>query len=488
MTNRSVGEALELMVPPFDGAGDWQSVLDRSHESRPRLRPRTLVLAVVLAIVVAVIATPAFGVQRLLLDLIGRTNVSFSHSKPAPNEVKKSFLDLEMGAPPPFAPEAIAGQARTVGTFVANGRRRQLWVVPTRRGGYCWQLELSLGGCRATTADREGSLGVSDGETKEPTTGWYVVSTMLGDITSPRAAKVTVHYADGTTTNLPFVWVSKPIAAGFFAYDVPTSHLVAAHRVTSIVLSDAKGHRLGSQRFTYEKPRPFHPLPMPKQVRHAPPGLPSTPPVAPTAPVQHASADGFTVVAGANEAVQFTQTGVTTATRRLDGHGMGIGCFRLAREFGIFTVRELSYGERLFRSSRPMGFQLHGVGTPFDGCEIQGSAGHLWPDVNGSHSAVEIPFTAAGRRFFADRAAARDLALFVRGRRVHAIRREPAAQARRDLYAAYGQRLRRSAIRIAVDGADLTFSERSSTGELFTVVVRNGRIARKNLEPYAFVF
>ena len=37
---------------------------------------------------------------------------------------------------------------------------------------------------------------------------------------------------------------------------------------------------------------------------------------------------------------------------------------------------------------------------PWDGCEIQGGYGHLWPDRNDSHSAVEIPLTKKGRRFF----------------------------------------------------------------------------------------
>lgn len=489
MTQRSVSEALELMVPSFSADGDWQSVVDRAYQpQRARLQPRTVILVGALLVVIAVVATPAFGVQRFLLDLIGRTNVSFTHSRPAPNKVKKSFLDLGIGAPPRYAPDAIAGEARTVGTFMVNGHRRALSVVPTRRGGYCWTFELSLGGCREATADREYPFGVSSGETKEPTTGWDIPAQLLGDITSPRAALITVHYADGTTAHVPFVWVSKPIAAGFFAFDVPKDHLVAAHRVMSIVLTDANGRQLGIQRFSYGKPRPFHRPKMPKPTHHVPPGLPVVPPVAPTVPLQQASADGFTVVAGANGAVQFTQTRETAATRRLDGRGMSIGCFRLTREFGIFTNRSLFYGERLFQAMRPMGFQLHGVGTPFDGCEIEGSAGHFWPDVNGSHSAVEIPFTAAGRQFFSDRAAARDLALFVRARRVQTIRREAPAQARRDLYAAYGSALRRNAIRISTDGSQLTFSERSATGKLFEVVLHNGRIVRKNVEPYAFVF
>jgi hypothetical protein len=123
---------------------------------------------------------------------------------------------------------------------------------------------------------------------------------------------------------------------------------------------------------------------------------------------------------------------------------------------------------------------------PFDGCEIEGTYGRVWPDRFRSHDPVEIALTAAGRRYFADRAAARDLAAFVRSKRVQTIRKEPPEQARGDLDAAFPQ-LARSAIRIAA-GSRLTFSERSTSGRKFSVTVANGRVVHENLRPYAFVF
>jgi hypothetical protein len=207
--------------------------------------------------------------------------------------------------------------------------------------------------------------------------------------------------------------------------------------------------------------------------------------VAPTAPKQTGSADGFTVVAGHNGAVQFTQIGTTPILRKLEGLSAGFGCFRLTKEFGIFTVRGLGDGGRF---APRVGIRLNGVGTPLDGCEVQASFGRTWPDPLGNHAAVEIPLTPAGRRFFADRAAARDLALFVRSRRMQRLRAEPPARALVDIRRAYGRALAGSRIRMAATGGALRFGERSPTGKEFFVLVRGGKIARQNLEPYGFVF
>jgi hypothetical protein len=112
---------------------------------------------------------------------------------------------------------------------------------------------------------------------------------------------------------------------------------------------------------------------------------------------------------------------------------------------------------------------------------VQASIGRTWPDRLHDRAAVEIPLTTRGRDFFADRAAARDLALFVRSKRMHSLRKEPAARANADIRNVYGKALARSAITItAVDAATLRFSERSPTGKQFSVTVHNGHITRQN--------
>lgn len=105
--------------------------------------------------------------------------------------------------------------------------------------------------------------------------------------------------------------------------------------------------------------------------------------------------------------------------------------------------------------------------------------------------------TERGRRHFEDRAAARDLALLVRSKRVQAIRKRPPREAATALRAAYGDALvrldsaarpPRGKIGYRVDGARLVFLRTSSTGRGFQVVVEEGRIARQDLGELAFVF
>jgi hypothetical protein len=489
----SVTEALDLLVEPFERRGDWEQVLRRAQEpiGKPRQRRlRSRRLAVVVAVLIALLvllATPAFGVQRYLLDLLDRHNVPFAHSRSAPNEIKKQFADLALGAPTQFAPRALAGQTRDVGTFLVGGRRRQLWVTPTRDGGYCYLFEGSGGGCRKARSDRRRKLSVSwmSGSPRS-SLAEAIVARVAGDLTAPTAASLRTEYGDGTRAEIPFVWVSKPIAAGFFAYEIPATHRTAASRLVAVSLTDRKGRLLARQSFHF-RPVP-RPTPNPAHAATRPKGrsLPKHPDIPPSEPTQQGHADGFHVVVGHNGSVQFTQIGTTPILRRLTGQSAGFGCFRLTREFGIFTVRGLGQGGRF---AAQVGFQLNGVGTPVDGCEVQASIGHRWPDPFGNHAAVEIPLSERGRAFFRDRATARDLALFVRTRRIQQIRKQPARTALATIQRLYGKQLVTHGISVrAYAPSMLVFSKASPTGKTFKVTVENGRIRKQNLRPYALVF
>jgi hypothetical protein len=109
---------------------------------------------------------------------------------------------------------------------------------------------------------------------------------------------------------------------------------------------------------------------------------------------------------------------------------------------------------------------LGGLGTPVDGCEVQEGYGHVWPDPHGYHSAVEIAFTPQARRFFADRAAARKLALFVRWSRRHPHTPTTGIAVRRH-------------------GSETTYSVRSTTGKVFHVTLRGRAVVAQDVTPYA---
>ena len=473
-----VREALDALVPESHEVADWEDVLRRAGVQRARpadSRPARRGFVVTLVVAAAIL------VPALVAAVLTRTNVIFSSSKPAPNVVKKQFLDLGFGAPARFAIEPLAAKAREVGTFRFGGHEHKLWVAPTLRGGYCWMVERAELGCLATKAERRPiSASYMTTESGEAVTR---IDGSVGD-----AARVEVRYADGSKADVPFVYVSSPIASGFFVFEVPPAHQTKATRVTEIVALDRSGRELGRQMFRYFRPQ--HPrLRPPHGARFVPPTLRTTPKLPPSEPAQHGAADGYSVVAGANGIVVFQAHTLSPFVEGLLGQSAGYGCFKLVREFGIFDKKGAYFSGRFARSAVIRSFGP--LPRPWDGCEIQGGYGHLWPDRNDSHSAVEIPLTEKGRRFFADRAAARDLSLFFRSRAMHRIRKETGTRlvddlSRYPIVRSTSPPVGKIGYTVAAGGA--TFVERSPTGRRFFVEVRRGKIRRSNVRPYALVF
>jgi hypothetical protein len=226
--------------------------------------------------------------------------------------------------------------------------------------------------------------------------------------------------------------------------------------------------------------------------RRPPPPPPAAKPVPPaTPPFQRGRANGVSVVVGRNGVAVFTREAPSPEVAKLLDGDVGYTCFRFERT--LLGVQPLGLALDAYRpltAQTKVQFQPRG---PYDGCEVDGYYGHRWPDRFGSHSLVEIAFTPRARRYFADRATARDLALLVRSRRMQQLRRDPAAIA-----SAYGSALVRLSSRTAFapvgrigywtgDGG-VTFGETSPTGLRFYVRVESGRIVRQNLGSLAFVF
>lgn len=493
----SVAEALELFVPPFEHPVDrWDEVAPSAATRPKRSWRRPALLAAAVALAATLIATPAFGIRGLLADLIGRIDVTFTSGRSAPLEIKRDFYDLGLGVPANLAPRAIPSQARRVASFTVNGRNHTLWVAPTRDGGYCWQFTGALGGCRSARNRAKARLGVS--YTNGDKNGVDFVAAVAGDITARDAHSLELDYADGTRSAVRFYYVSKPIDAGFFFAPIRAGHDTAATRASSAVLRDSGGHVLSRTTFRYESPaqtarRRAQVQAMLNRLRrqHRPPGRYRSPKLpAPTPPVQTGGDGGVTVTAGHNGVVVFDTRDASPGVRKLIAGNAGYGCFkRLPYNAGPIT---LTFPRSL---ARRVAIRLQGeMSPPFLGCVIEGGYGHRWPDRNGNHSAVEVALTPAARTYFKDRAAARDLALFIRSQTMQVVRRLTGSALASALRHDYGTKILATAsppagrIGFTTAGGTSTFVERSPTGKRFFIRFANGRLHSQNLKPYAYPF
>lgn len=139
--------------------------------------------------------------------------------------------------------------------------------------------------------------------------------------------------------------------------------------------------------------------------------------------------------------------------------------------------------------------------APYDGCEIGGLYGHRWNDAWGTRAAVEIWLTVQGRHFFNDRAAARDLAYFVRAGRMQKIRISANPRPGLESFVRHyphrvvemtsaGGRVPEHVIGFWVGARTIVFTTTSPTGRRLFVVARRGtrKLPQKNLGDLAYVF
>jgi hypothetical protein len=216
--------------------------------------------------------------------------------------------------------------------------------------------------------------------------------------------------------------------------------------------------------------------------------------------LQHGASQGIRVdVYAPGTAIFDLRHAGRTAHRLLTGpSGLMFGCLHARFTHGVWRTAEYTLSGRYTPHLR---FLWHRVVAPYDGCELGGLYGHRWNDAFGTRNAVEIWLTANGRHFFNDRAAARDLAYFVRSARVQRIRlsADPlhGLQAFARRYPGRVVQVPSSHTRVAKDvigfwvgSRAIAFTATSSTGRRFFVVAKRGsyRLPVKNLGDLAFVF
>jgi len=508
MSDTVLFERLDLLVEDCAAArGDWSDVLRRSGvASKPAqssyrfANRRALVWAFVLAtLLVILFATPAFG---LLRDWIGRKDVPFT-GKTAPFEVKREFADMSIGAPSGWAPQAIASESRKVTTFKAFGKGYALYVAPTRKGGFCWTVEGVGGSCASSRPEARHYPGepssdvnsyllpVMSGMQRVPGTRAQFRAELGGVVFADNAAELRVEYEDHTSVQVPFVYVSKPIDAGFFLWGRPSGHRAVGRRPLAVSAWDSKGKLIARSVVLPDAQPPTKALPSQAQ---EPPKPPWRPPLAPKPPLQRASVDGVSFVAGRNGVVTIDVSHASARVRSLLGKGVFGSCFSFFAPY--HEIDPVGMGMRLTAGYPRATLPSPGIPTPFDGCQLDGTYGDRWPDRFRSHSVVEVAFTPRAKTYFAESATAADLALFVRTRM-----RDSRRLSGKALDAAISHSFGTAITHLASSASSLppdrigyfdraggaTFVEYSTTGRRFYVTLANGKIAAENVRGLTYL-
>jgi hypothetical protein len=197
---------------------------------------------------VAVLVAPAALALR-------STITDFFRSEPAPQRLVVDFERQDVGAPPHLENRVIYDQTRKIfERKLANGKTLTLWVAPNRRGGYC-TLFVEQG--------RRGGFGCLWDKRPAISPGFEVHGSISpegviqsgpvlvsGSVGEDQAETIELHYQDGDVERQALTWVSSPIDASFFLFEVPEEHWGKGHQFERLVLRDADGRELHSEAFT----------------------------------------------------------------------------------------------------------------------------------------------------------------------------------------------------------------------------------------------
>jgi hypothetical protein len=223
---------------PADRRADQRAGLLAQLDRRWRPRPVVVAVAVLLA---AVAAAPTFALRHELVD--------FWSAEPAPGPIQLDFDRMREASEdaqrqgsggPGWRP---IGTAREVLATTVKGKREPLWVVPTEDGGFCFRWVFH-GSCRVPGDGTEslklggGGLATDHGEGS----AWVV-----GRVLDPEIQQIELLYEDGERVQVPFVWVSPPIDAGFYAFEIPADRQVPGRLGGVLIGLDGDGDEVAHQ-------------------------------------------------------------------------------------------------------------------------------------------------------------------------------------------------------------------------------------------------
>jgi hypothetical protein len=415
MNEIQLRDVLFEMFPP-EPDSDWEDVLRRAGRRSSPFRRLTLLIAVALFAVLAVGSA---------LALSGRLSGLF-HGTPV-NDLtpRENFLMSEFD---------MKGKAE----LIAQRGSTAFYVIRGPGGRLCY----SVGENRRnlTPAQREGQFRFGGADCIDP----RIFPSRAMPVLSHPSFSYRPGDSEGRLGGLQG-FAADPVAKvgvigrdNQIAFTIPVANNVfsAGKRTIAggrgIVALAKGGNVLWVQCFAIAGPPQFPSGGCGKYENSPPPNLPpvKAAPKKPSGPVvvQRGSSDGLSVLIRGSQ-IEANFENVSAQTRRSlvfkDGRVV-LGCFRLVKVGGTLNSSGTYYTKPFATVIRiggqtPLGARAAPV-APFDGCTTMASYGHTWNDAHGTHDTIEIPLTARGRRFFSERATARDIAWLARARVFHDIR------------------------------------------------------------------
>lgn len=208
--------------------------------------------------------------------------------------------------------------------------------------------------------------------------------------------------------------------------------------------------------------------------------------------IRSAVSKGVTLVTYTGGVARFDTTGMDPEVARVLPERLNASCFQVQGDLpasgaGGWIPRNGVREVVVVPSPRPPGIRRQPVSRRFDACQIGTGFGRNWLPRFDWHWPIEFPLTDRGRRFFEERAAAIELATFVRT----GARGEARRAMKRGGVAPPAERLvdpNRPYVAVTSAGRRFRASTTASTGRRFYIEIERGRIGRKNVgRPLAFV-
>jgi len=222
--SEALERALDELVPRSEEPRRWDEVLGQTSVRSHRRR----VLALVFAAGLAAVLIGAGGVFH-------REVVDFFSADPAPEPIRLDFAKMGARADLMIGPGHATHEAREVARFTVDGKPRPLWVAPMESGGYCYRWH-TMGSCGRMPHQGDAvKLGLGGQE------GAYGQNWIVGHVSDPSIHRLEMEYADGERVELPYVWVSSPIDAGFTAFQVPEERQREGRHAVAVIGFDGAG-------------------------------------------------------------------------------------------------------------------------------------------------------------------------------------------------------------------------------------------------------